>query len=88
MQAYEDVSGAADRLALLAGLGLEPRYDAHAADARLRGSPQEIAEAARFFFADRAQVTAVGDRAAIVAQLQAEGIDLGPPEIRSAEGVP
>ena len=86
VQAYETVAGAADRLALLAGLGLPLRYDVDAATGRLRPSEETIAEAARFFFPDRALVVAVGDRRTIESGLKAEGIDLGTPEVRDAEG--
>jgi predicted Zn-dependent peptidase len=86
VEAYEEVSGAADRLALIAGLGLEPRHDAHAAAARLRPTPSAVADAARFPFPDPAQVAALGDRKAIETQLAEQNIDLGPPELRDAEG--
>jgi predicted Zn-dependent peptidase len=86
VQAYETVAGAADRVALLAGLGLPGRFDADHAAARARQTPEAIAEAARFFFGERALLVAVGDRASILAQLAEEGIDLGEPELRDAEG--
>ncbi len=88
VQAYETVAGAADRVALLAGLGLPARFDADHAAARSRQTPEAVAEAARFFFPDRALVVAVGDKAAILEQLAEEGIDLGEPRMSDAEGDP
>ncbi len=88
VQVYETVAGAAGRIALLAGLGLPGRFDADHAAARRRQTPEGIAEAARFYFPDRALVVAVGDAESTLAQLKDAGIDLGQPRMSDAEGDP
>lgn len=84
VETYEGVFGTANRLALLAGLGLPPDRDVQAARTREAVDAEAIRQAARAVDADGAVVVVVGDRSRIEPQIAALGLPA--PEIRDAEG--
>ncbi|MCA9560122.1 MAG: insulinase family protein, partial [Myxococcales bacterium] len=84
VQAYEAVDDAADRLALLAGLGLAPEYDAAAAKLTEAVDLEAAKKAAAGLTLPAGAVVAVGDPAVVRAALQ--GLGLPAPEVRDASG--
>ncbi|MCB9537893.1 MAG: insulinase family protein [Myxococcales bacterium] len=84
VQAYEAVDDAADRLALLAGLGLAPEYDAAAAKLTEAVDLEAAKKAAAGLTLPAGAVVAVGDPAVVRAALQ--GLGLPAPQVRDASG--
>jgi zinc protease len=84
VQAYEAVDDAVDRLALLAGLGLAPDYDAQTATVTEAVDLQAAKEAAAGLTLPAGAVVAVGDPAVVRAALQ--GLGLPAPQVRDASG--
>ncbi len=84
VETYEGVFATADRLALLAGLGLPPDWDGSLATARDGVDGMKAREAAGQFSGDRMVIVAVGDRSVVEPQLKAMGLPTT--QLRDPEG--
>lgn len=86
VETYETANQTAQRLAMLAILGLPPTFDATATEARQKATLARLAELATAVDPKAGTVVVVGPRAQIEAQLKTLG--LGEPTLWDVEGQP